>query len=233
MFERFTDSARLVVVHAQEESRSLGHDRIGVEHLLLGLLHDDTGPADAVLGSYGLTLADGRSAVVAAVGASEHTTPRHIPFTPRAKKVLQKSLRAAQRLHHTFIGPGHLLLGLLDEDEGVAVDILARLGVDPEEAGRRVLAAIAATGATQEAPPSETTYSPPRAAITRANARTREIAGQLSQARAAKDAAIDAGDFTAATAMREREKALLAERAQIAADLQTGGETPSPSTSPE
>ncbi|MCM3922353.1 hypothetical protein ND748_11870 [Frankia sp. AiPs1] len=146
MFERFAAGARLAVVHAQEESRSLGHDRIGVEHLLLGLLHDDTGPADVVLRSFGLTLPAGRSAVAAAVGATEHTPPRHLPFTPPAKRVLEKSLHAAQRLHHTFLGPGHLLLGLLGGDEGVAADILARHGVDPEDAGRRVLAAIAGRG---------------------------------------------------------------------------------------
>ncbi len=219
-----------VIVHAQEESGSLGHDRIGVEHLLLGLLHEDTGPAGAVLGAFGLTLPVGRSAVTAAVGASEHTSPRHIPFTPRAKRVLEKSLHAAQRLHHTFIGPGHLLLGLLGEDEGVAADLLTRHGVDPEEAGRRVLAAIAAT---REVPLSQVMYSPPRDPMTSANARARELAGQLGQAQAAKDAAIDAGDFTAATAMREREKALLAERARLITDLCPGGQTPPLPTSLE
>ncbi|WP_095212789.1 Clp protease N-terminal domain-containing protein [Frankia sp. AvcI1] len=230
MFERFSDGARRAVVHAQEESRSLGHDRIGVEHVLLGLLHEDSAPADAVLGAFGLTLAAGRSAVAAAVGASEHTSARQIPFTPRAKLVLEKSLQAAQRLQHTFIGPGHLLLGLLGEDQGVAADILARHGVDPEEAGHRVLAAIAARG---EVPLSEVMYSPRRDAVTGANARARELAEQLGQAQAAKDAALDAGDFAAATAMRARERALIAERDRLITELRPGGQTPPPAPSPE
>ncbi|WP_261562727.1 Clp protease N-terminal domain-containing protein [Frankia tisae] len=215
VFERFTDSARSAIVCAQEESRALGHDRIDAEHLLLGLFCKDAGPAGAVLGSFGLTLADARSAVAAAVGASEHPPQQHIPFAPRAKRVLEKSLREAQLLSNTFAGPGHLLLGLLDEHEGVAADILTRFGVGPETSRRRILAAIAAT---REAAPPEPLRQP-RAAIARANARAREIAVQLGQVRAAKDAAIDAGDFAAVTAAREREKALLAEHAQLITDL--------------
>lgn len=230
MFERFTDDARRAIIHAQEESRSLGHDRIGAEHLLLGLLHEDTGPADAVLGSFGLTLAGVRSAVAAAVGASAHPPPRHLPFTPRARRVLETSLQEARQLHRTFIGPGELLLGLLDEDEGVAADILTRLGVAPAEGRRRVLAAV---GATPDAPPSEATHSLSPDAVAGANARAREIAGQLGQVRAAKDAAIDAGDFLAVAAARQREIALLAERDRLADDLRPGGRAPLPPTSPE
>jgi ATP-dependent Clp protease ATP-binding subunit ClpA len=120
------------------------------------------------------------------------------------------------------VGSGHLLLGLLVENEGVAAETLTRPGIGPEEARRRVPAAIAAA---PEAPPRETT-SQPRSAIARANARAREIAAQLSQVRAAKDAAREAGDLVGATAMREREKALLAERAELATDLQPDRRTP-------
>ncbi|WP_163553949.1 Clp protease N-terminal domain-containing protein [Candidatus Frankia alpina] len=224
MFERFTDSARRAIAHAQEESRALGHDRIGAEHLLLGLLHEDTGPAGAVLGSSGLTLADARSAVVAAGGASEHPPPEHIRFGARAKHVLERSVREAQLLSHTFAGSGHLLLGLLDENEGVTADILTRCGVGSEAGRRQILAAIAAT---QEAAPPEPLRQPGAdIAIARANARAREIAVQLGQVRAEKDAAIDGGDFAAVTAAREREKALLAQRAQLIIDLQPGGQAP-------
>jgi len=219
MFERFTDSARRAVVLAQEESRALRHGRIGTEHLLLGLIHEEVGPAGVTLASFGLTLAGARSAVTAIVGEVEPRISEHIPFTPRAKRVLEASLLASQRLQHSYVGSGHLLLGLLAVPEGVAGDVLAGAGIERAEAHRRAVDAIAAA---PETPPVRQDTRP-RPDLTQANARARSLFVQLDQARAGKDAALDAGDFARAKAYREREKAVLAERARLAANPEDAG----------
>jgi len=128
MFERFTDRARRVVVLAQEEARMLSHNYIGTEHLLLGLLHEDQGMAAQVLGEMGVSLIAVREQVLEIIGAGESAPSGHIPFTPRAKKVLELSLREALQLGTDYIGTEHLLLGLLREGEGVAPQILVKLG---------------------------------------------------------------------------------------------------------
>jgi ATP-dependent Clp protease ATP-binding subunit ClpA len=142
VFERFTDRARRVVVLAAEESRLLNHRHIGTEHILLGLIHEGEGVAAQVLVSLGIPLERARREVEAMVGAGGHAPSGHIPFTPRAKKVLELSLREALRLGHNYIGTEHLLLGVLREGEGVAAQVLLRLGGDLERVAREVVEQI-------------------------------------------------------------------------------------------
>jgi ATP-dependent Clp protease ATP-binding subunit ClpA len=124
MFERFTNRARHVIVLSQEEARGLSHNYIGTEHLLLGLLGESGGVAARALERFGMSLAQGREAVVARIGRGQQAPSGHIPFTPRAKKVLELALREALDLHHNYIGTEHLLLGLVREGEGVGAQIL-------------------------------------------------------------------------------------------------------------
>jgi ATP-dependent Clp protease ATP-binding subunit ClpC len=124
MFERFTTQARRVIVQAQDEARRLQHNYIGTEHILLGLLAVPDGVASRALTSLGLSLAGTRDDVTTIIGTGSHTPSGRIPFTPRAKKVLELSLREALQLHHTYIGTEHILLGLIREGDGVAGQIL-------------------------------------------------------------------------------------------------------------
>jgi ATP-dependent Clp protease ATP-binding subunit ClpC len=129
VFERFTERARRVVVLSQDEARVLKHGYIGTEHLLLGLLREEEGVAAQVLGELGVTLAETRSQLATIVGEGVEVTTGMIPFTPRAKKVLELSLRDALSLGHNYIGTEHILLGLARENEGVAARILLDFGV--------------------------------------------------------------------------------------------------------
>ena len=133
MFERFTERARQAVVLAQGEARSLGHGRIGTEHLLLGLLQEQGGLATRILTELGVTLEDARAEVERIVGRGEVAHSGQIPFTPRAKRVLELSLREALSLGHDYIGTEHVLLGLVREHEGVAAQILAARDLDVRE----------------------------------------------------------------------------------------------------
>ncbi len=133
VFERFTERARHVVVLAQEEARTLKHDYIGTEHILLGLLREDEGLAARVLEHLDITVERVRDQVVRIVGSGEKVTPGQIPFTPRAKKVLELALREAQHLGHDYIGTEHILLGLARENEGVAAQILLDFDADAEK----------------------------------------------------------------------------------------------------
>jgi ATP-dependent Clp protease ATP-binding subunit ClpC len=128
MFERFTDHARRVVVLAQEEARMLNHNYIGTEHILLGLIHEGEGVAAKALESLGISLEAVRSQVEEIIGQGQTAPTGHIPFTPRAKKVLELSLREALQLGHNYIGTEHILLGLIREGEGVAAQVLQKLG---------------------------------------------------------------------------------------------------------
>jgi ATP-dependent Clp protease ATP-binding subunit ClpA len=130
MFERFTDRARRVVVLAQDEARMLNHNYIGTEHVLLGLLHEGDGVAAKALESLGISLEAVRQQVEEIIGQGQQAPSGHIPFTPRAKKVLELSLREALQLGHDYIGTEHILLGLIREGEGVAAQVLVRLGAD-------------------------------------------------------------------------------------------------------
>jgi len=127
MFERFTERARRVVVLAQEEARMLDHNYIGTEHILLGLIHEGDGVAARVIESMGLTLEAARGEVEQMIGRGSAAPSGHIPFTPRAKKVLELSLREALELNITYIGTEHILLGLIREGHGVGAQILERL----------------------------------------------------------------------------------------------------------
>jgi ATP-dependent Clp protease ATP-binding subunit ClpC len=128
VFERFTDRARRVVVLAQEEARLLNHNYIGTEHLLLGLIHEGEGVASQALTSIGISLEDVRQQVQEVIGEGKSAPMGHIPFTPRAKKVLELSLREALQLKHNYIGTEHVLLGLVAEGEGVAAQVLVKMG---------------------------------------------------------------------------------------------------------
>ncbi len=124
MFERFTDRARRVVVLAQEEARLLNHNYIGTEHILLGLSHEGGGVAAKALEAMGVSLQEVRSQVESIIGRGEAEPTGHIPFTPRAKKVLEMSLRESLQVGHNYIGTEHILLGLIREGEGVGAQVL-------------------------------------------------------------------------------------------------------------
>jgi ATP-dependent Clp protease ATP-binding subunit ClpC len=158
MFERFTDRARRVVVLAQEESRLLSHNYIGTEHLLLGLLAERQGVAARALESLNVTLDAAREQVTEIIGPGQQKPHGHIPFTPRAKKILELSLREALNMGSEVIDTEHLLLGLVDEGDGVGAQILQRLGATAQtvrEAVTRLAAAEPKAEAT-EAPESGT-----------------------------------------------------------------------------
>ena len=139
VFERFTDRARRVLVLAQEEARLLHHNFIGTEHLLLGLVHQGDGVAAQVLGQLGIALEDVRTRVDEIVGRSAMEDTGSPPFTPRAKKVLELSLREALQLGHNYIGTEHILLGLMREGQGVGAQILISLGAEPHDVRQQVL----------------------------------------------------------------------------------------------
>src|ERR671922_180927 len=153
MFERFTDRARRVVVLAQEEARMLNHNYIGTEHILLGLIHEGEGVAAKALESLGIALEGVRQQVEEIIGQGQQAPSGHIPFTPRAKKVLELSLREALQLGHNYIGTEHILLGLIREGEGVAAQVLVKLGADMQKVRQTVLQLLSGyTGGTESAP---------------------------------------------------------------------------------
>jgi ATP-dependent Clp protease ATP-binding subunit ClpC len=164
VFERFTDRARRVVVLAQEEARMLNHNYIGTEHILLGLIHEGEGVAAKALESLGISLEGVRQQVEEIIGQGQQAPSGHIPFTPRAKKVLELSLREALQLGHNYIGTEHILLGLIREGEGVAAQVLVKLGADLNRVRQQVIQllsgyqgkepAAAGAGASGEAAPS-------------------------------------------------------------------------------
>ena len=158
LFERFTERARQVVILAQTEARTLKHDHVGTEHLLLGLVHEDKGVAARALGSFDVTLERTRGEVVRVVGVGDHDASGQIPFTPLAKHVLAQALHEALVLGHNYIGTEHLLLGLISVSEGPSVRILADMNVTPEAVRSETLRIIAPsepapTAVAREAPP--------------------------------------------------------------------------------
>jgi len=202
MFERFTDRARRVVVLAQEEARFLNHNYIGTEHILLGLTHQ--GVAAEALQSLGISLEAVRAQVEEIIGRGVQEPVGHIPFTPRAKKVLELSLREALQLGHNYIGTEHILLGLIREGEGVAAQVLVKLGADLSRVRQQVIQLLSS-------------YAGGEAAAEQAGARTRlvpmtvpedlrEAEEQLAQVRREKKAAIDTEDFEQAAALRDAER---------------------------
>ncbi len=165
MFERFTDRARRVVVLAQEEARMLSHNYIGTEHILLGLIHEGEGVAAKALESLDISLEAVRAQVEDIIGQGQQAPSGHIPFTPRAKKVLELSLREALQLGHNYIGTEHILLGLIREGEGVAAQVLVKLGADLNRVRQQVIQLVQGfqgkeaetAGAPQESAPQGST----------------------------------------------------------------------------
>src|SRR5687767_4466833 len=150
MFERFTDRARRVVVLAQEEARMLNHNYIGTEHILLGLIHEGEGVAAKALESLGISLEAVRQQVEEIIGQGQSAPTGHIPFTPRAKKVLELSLREALQLGHNYIGTEHILLGLIREGEGVAAQVLQKLGADLSRVRQQVIQLLSGYSGSKE-----------------------------------------------------------------------------------
>ena len=189
MFERFTDRARRVVVLAQEEARMLSHGYIGTEHLLLGLIHEGGGASGAALESLSITLDDARAQVVSIVPRGQEPLSGHIPFTPRAKKILELSLREALDLGHSSIGPEHILLGIVREGQGVANQVLATLGANGPRVRAEVMRFIqqGETEAEAEAEEERVVRLPPDvrlvgspAQLTRVMRRLDQIDGRLA-----------------------------------------------------
>jgi hypothetical protein len=239
MFERFTDRARRVVVLAQEEARMLNHNYIGTEHILLGLIHEDEGVAAKALQALGISLETVREQVEEIIGQGQQAPSGHIPFTPRAKKVMELSLREALQLGHNYIGTEHILLGLIREGEGVAAQVLVRLGADLNRVREQVIQLLLARQGTEpEAagarPPGQADREERRllsqlldrvAAIESRLSAIEERVGtgpdaseldqQIDQARRDREAAASAQDYENAAVLRDREKQLAAEKASL------------------
>jgi ATP-dependent Clp protease ATP-binding subunit ClpC len=139
MFERFTDRARRVVVEAQNEARTLNHDYIGTEHILLGLIREGHGLGAKALESLGISLDTVRQEVQEIIGQGQHAPSGHIPFTPQAKNVLELALSESKALGHDYIGTEHILLGLIREGDGVAAQVLVKLGADQIRVRQQVI----------------------------------------------------------------------------------------------
>jgi ATP-dependent Clp protease ATP-binding subunit ClpA len=239
MFERFTDQARRIVVLAQEEARMLSHNYIGTEHILLALIREGNGVTARALESLGVTEEAARQQVEEVVGRGEQDPPRgHIPFTPRAKKTLELSLREAIALGSTSIGTEHILLGLIREGEGKgkgkspATQVLDGLGVDPNRVRQQVIQLLAASRGEVEAGARRVTAGGKRKLASEVRGRLDSIEWRLSvleqrvgtgpdvhdldreiaQVRRDKEAAIDAQDFENAAVLRDRERQLLSDK---------------------
>ena len=212
MFQRFTDRARQVVVLAQVEARRLDHNWIGTEHLLLGLIDEGGGVAAKALESLGIGLDAVRQQVEEIIGRGQQPPSGHIPFTPRAKKVLELSLRESMQLGHDYIGTEHILLGLIREGDGVAAQVLVRLGADLNRVRQQVIRLLHGYPAEEPGPGVEVR---PEMAGQRAGIGpdTSDLDEQITVARTEKEAAIEAQDFEQAASKRDREKQLLAEKA--------------------
>jgi hypothetical protein len=204
LFERFTERARQVVVLAQDEARALKHNYIGTEHILLGLLREEEGLAARVLESLDITVEEVRAQVARIVGQGDEVTTGQIPFTPRAKKVLELALREALSLGHNYIGTEHILLGLVRENEGVAARILLDFDADADVVRDEVIRALSSP--SWSGPPTHVPKSPPLA---------REYVDEWTRAREQKEAAIEAKDFDGADILRERERMLASAARQL------------------
>jgi ATP-dependent Clp protease ATP-binding subunit ClpC len=165
MFERFTERARQVIVLAQDEARTLGHDYIGTEHILLGLLREEDGLAARVLDSLDITVEEVRAQIARIVGQGDEVTTGQIPFTPRAKKVLELALREALSLGHNYIGTEHILLGLVRENEGVAARILLDFDADAEKIRNEIIRMLTVRPRVWEGPAPPQSTNKPRIVI--------------------------------------------------------------------
>jgi ATP-dependent Clp protease ATP-binding subunit ClpA len=239
MFERFTERARRVVVLAQEEARMLNHNYIGTEHILLGLIREGEGVAAEALESLGISLEAVRQQVKEIIGRGQQAPSGHVPFTPRAKKVLELSLREANGLGHNYIGTEHILLGLIREGSGVAAQVLVKLGADLNGARQQVVQLLA--GRAGEDLASEG-FPLPDDVLTRTDLLDRRLAAierwvgirpgldnldqEIARVRREKEAAIDRQDFEASVALRDQETRLLAARAGQGKEWTEAGRMP-------
>ena len=234
MLERFTDQARRVVVLAEEEARMLDHNWIGTEHLLLGVLREGDGVAARALESLGISLQPVRQQVEEIIGPVQQVPAEYIPFTPRSKKVLELSLRESLQLGHDRVGTGHILLGLIREGDGVAAQVLVRLGADLNQVRQQVIELVSDLR-PQSGRRLQSGRRPPREVVPVmwTNARldvfggrltaveqrvgigpdTSDLDEQIAQVRREKESAVDARDYEQAAERRNREKELLASKA--------------------
>ena len=209
MFERFTDQARRIVAQAQEEARTLNHDDVGTEHILLALIREGTGMAAQALTALGITEDAARQQVEEVIGRGRQAPQRgRIPFTPWAKKALELSLREAMALGHNYVGTEHILLAMLREGDSVAAQALTGLGIGHAQVRERVLGLLA----------GEREQIDPQAQM----ADLITAAEQLTQVQQDKEAAFDAGEFEAAAALRDREKQLLADKLRLENQVTAG-----------
>jgi ATP-dependent Clp protease ATP-binding subunit ClpA len=231
MFERFTDRARRVVVLAQEEARMLNHNYIGTEHILLGLIHEGEGVAAKALEFLGISLDAVRQQVEEIIGQGDQVPSGHVPFTPRAKKVLELSMRESLQLGHNYIGTEHILLGLIREGDGVAAQVLVKLGADLNRVRQQVIQLlhgyqgkepVSARSTERELMLLDTRRTRLEAIEHRLTAMeqrigtgpsTRDLDEQIEVVRTEKEAAVDAQDYEQAASLRNREKELLASKA--------------------
>jgi ATP-dependent Clp protease ATP-binding subunit ClpC len=234
MFERFTDRSRQVIVLAQEEARMLDHNYIGTEHILLGLIRESDGCAARALESLGISLDAVRQQVEEIIGRGQEAPTGPVPFTPRAKKVLALSLRESLQLGHNYIGTEHILLGLLREGDGVAAQVLVRLGADLNRVRQQVIQLLHGYQAQDvesagSRPGERARAVLPDDAVAWFDALDRRLTAlerwvsmqpdledldrEIAQVRREKEAAIDRQDSQAATALRDKEMQLLADRA--------------------
>jgi len=219
MFQRFTDRARRVVVLAQEEARRLDHNYIGTEHILLGLISEGEGVAARALESLGISLDAVRQQVEEIIGRGQQEPPGHIPFTPRAKKVLELSLHESKQLGHNYIGTEHILLGLIREGDGVAAQVLVKLGADLKRVRQQVIQLLHGHTTEEPGPEAEVRLGMVGQRLTAIEQRVRigpdtsDLDEQIEMVRAEKEAAINAQDFEQAVSLRDREKQLLAAKA--------------------
>ncbi len=248
MFEKFTDGARRVVVLAQEEARMLNHNYIGTEHILLGLIQDGDGVGTQALESLGISLEAARQQVEEIVGRGEKAPTGHIPFTPRAKKVLELSLREAQQLGHNYIGSEHILLGLVREGGGAATEVLVRSGADLDRVRQAVVQLVAAREREEsgQLPPvrrgrggaagldeivNRLDLIAGRLAVIERRLRIgpeavphedlREFDERIAGVRREKESALDDHDFEKAAALHDKEKESLRKRAEKEKELRS------------
>jgi ATP-dependent Clp protease ATP-binding subunit ClpA len=239
MFERFSGRARRVIDLAQEEARTLNHNYVGTEHILLGLIHEGGGVAAEALESLGISLDAVRQQVEEIIGHGEQAPSGHIPVTPRAKKVLELSLREALALGHHYIGTEHILLGLIREGDGVAAQVLVNMSADLNRVRQRVIQLV------HEYQEGESALGRPgraRGKMRGVRAEVRERVGfivsqlsaieqrvgagpevgdlerQIEEARRGKESAARAEDYENAAALRDRERQLRAEKASRQAE---------------
>ena len=226
MFERFTERARQVVVLAQDEARLLKHNYIGTEHLLLGLLREEEGLAARVLESLDITVEEVRDQVARIVGYGDEVASGQIPFTPRAKKVLELSLREALSLGHNYIGTEHVLLGLVREGEGVAVRILLDFDADAEKIRNEIIRMLSgpgvegAVGGAVDVEAMESNLTSPPIA--------EDAIAELERLRAEKEQAIEAQEFDRAASLRDREGRLFRLAMALQRAWERGDEEPPP-----